>query len=876
MTRITWRRRAVLGAAAMGLSLAAPLTSSFTALQVSAAQTGAPTGTTTGAGADQTSSVEAAAKVLDLRTLPLAAGAVVPDNRVVGGLTYQVPGGSKAAFQFHQQQLLKLGWKELLGATSEDAYGSGMYTKSGYTISLSTSRYGSPDQPEMAYVSIHNFGNVPLTKLPKMKGLSAVYESEISAIYTTSASVAEAAEQSRKALLDAEWESYGVNDVSDEQKHFTVMRNAVQVSVMVNLAPAQGNKTSVMYSSAQLSADIPAPVAAKQVSYIDSQKTLRFYWTDDFATLGNYYQQALAKRGWKSTTDELVISKDDFDRPAALMVFRNAAKEMITLDIQPAGEQREVSLVHLTEAEMRAQESRQKAAAEKEIAAQQVRQKESDLAAADMKKRSAKMEKEFDSLADSLIAEALGSAGGQKSKSRPATKDKAAPESEKSTPLPLPAEAKASQTSDNVLQVKVGKGKGKQVAEYILKNLQAAGWESEDEVSLEKISGNFTVSKDTKRITANYVDTGFTDVMLMVIGFGTDLQVGEGTELPAAKNAVTKSGTETNDTPPTGQSAKQMAQDLLAKKQKQSADEPVRVEKPKQGIARMPRLPSAGSVSMGDKTFALTEVIAYEMISNGEWITKIVATAKPVKQEKLLALLKKAGNDEDMEFPEPNLRISINGEDIPVGVSFVADGVQVGGGRDTLGELLVEDGRARGTLKLEEPGEFFERSFTWEISFDTNVLTRDSEPAKRELNLPKLANDGQLQIGDATTKLKHVVAYEVNVFDEKRIAVLITEKPVDLKKLKSSLQKDGTDSDFIDFQSQVKLEFDDNDAVKQLNLYSDGFSMSSNSDLESDAVIVNGRIRGTAKLTKPGESFGKKFTFSVSFDTEIIPLPTAK
>jgi hypothetical protein len=61
--------------------------------------------------------------------------------------------------------------------------------------------------------------------------------------------------------------------------------------------------------------------------------------------------------------------------------------------------------------------------------------------------------------------------------------------------------------------------------------------------------------------------------------------------------------------------------------------------------------------------------------------------------------------------------------------------------------------------------------------------------------------------------------------------------------------------------------------VKQAAIWADNASISSNADLEGDATVADGRVRGTTKLSEPGEFFGKKYDFHVSFDVEVIPLP---
>ena len=174
---------------------------------------------------------------------------------------------------------------------------------------------------------------------------------------------------------------------------------------------------------------------------------------------------------------------------------------------------------------------------------------------------------------------------------------------------------------------------------------------------------------------------------------------------------------------------------------------------------------------------------------------------------------------------------------------------------------------------MKEPDSFFDKVYSAEISFDVPLLTRESTPAKRLTDAPKLANTGKLKFGAATHKLSNVVAYEVKVFDEKRVALFFSEKPINLEKLKASLKKDGTDDGFFEVQPQVRLQIDKSDEIKKMDLWADGASVSSNADLAGDAVVEDGRVRGTAKLSKPGEFFGKEYTFEVSFDLEILRLP---
>lgn len=806
--------------------------------------------------------VEEAIKVLDLRTFTLPEGAVVESGRTVGLVSYETKADPKKSFQVQQQQFVKLGWKELPGSMAEAAYGSGLFQKSNFVVSVTTSASG---KPELSRVSIINFGNIRPGKLPVVKGAKSLFTNEATAMYVTDAKVADATEATRKLLLDAGWEPFGANSNPPENEMLTFKRNAVQVSAFVGVAPAQGGKTSIMLSTSQLSADIPAPANAKELNYTDMHKTLRFESSDDYANIAKFYQQTLGKRGWTSTTENLITSTDNFKRQTGMQVFRNAAKEMITLDLEPQLDHALVKVSHLTaeefaESERRAKEAAQKLVAEREKAAAKNAAKK-PMPASDDDTPS------FEDIANKAIADALG---GKGTKAAKGGKDKVG--------IPIPDKAKkVSQTGDNVLQIKVAAGKGQAAAEFIRDQLVAADWKVDDDADIDDTSGNVTFKKGSQQITLTFVDTGLTDVNLMVIGIGAKLEPGKAD--PNAKVADKKPEPKPDSTP---DDEPKPSKKTTSKKKKPADDEPApvvepkRKERPKQGIAKLPKLPNDGTLTINDKPIKLPSIMAYEVISNGEWHTKIVATENPLKQDPLLAMLKKTGNDEGASWPRTRLDVELDDEGratLRVSAEGVAGSIS---GSKLKSDVLVEDGRARGTVQMKEPGEFFDKSFTGTISFDVPVLTRDSTPVKRLTDAPKLANGGKLTLGDMTSKLANVVAYEAKSFDEKQTVVFITEKPINLAKLKASLAKDGTDDGLFEFQPQVRLKIDAYDNVANMSLWIDGTSVSGNSDVDGNIVIEDGRVRGTAKLAKPGEFFGKKYTFEVTFDTELIPLPKAK
>src|SRR5262249_40378941 len=104
-------------------------------------------------------------------------------------------------------------------------------------------------------------------------------------------------------------------------------KNAILVTAYISSAPAQGGKTSIQYSTQLISADIPAPAEVEELRYVDEPPELTFTTANKDAIV-EFYRKTLVAAGWKSTLDHMV----DVDG-APTMIFRNPAKDMITLAV---------------------------------------------------------------------------------------------------------------------------------------------------------------------------------------------------------------------------------------------------------------------------------------------------------------------------------------------------------------------------------------------------------------------------------------------------------------------------------------------------------------------------------------------------------------
>lgn len=472
---------------------------------------------------DSVATVAEASKVIDLRTVAVPENAVVSSPRQVGHLMYEIPTPPKAAYEFHRKAMLKDGWKELPGTSLEATYANGMFSKSGFTVNCSVSSNGQEGNNAATYVSLYNFGNVALDKVPVIKGATSIFANAASASYATETPVPKAAEQMMGLLRENGWQFYGVNALSDEQHFLNVRKNAVQLSIMVAKAPAQGDKTMISISSLLMSAEIPAPETAEQLQFDGSSKTLRFETQNSFAEISDFYKKELVPTGWKPTSEKPAEADDEFGRQTALQVFRNAGKEWLSIDMMRQDDHVNVTAQFMTrqdleDAEKEAREAARIALADKE-------KQEADLQAA---RDEAKMEfeqssAEFDALSNKLIAEALGGGGNGKSTDQKAGKSSGSKGTfSKAVVVKVPAGTDVEEAAENVLKLTVGAGKGEKTATAIVEAFEADGWNLEQRTT-SNTSGTYTITSKAGQINMTFVETGVTDVTLMVIGVGVVL-----------------------------------------------------------------------------------------------------------------------------------------------------------------------------------------------------------------------------------------------------------------------------------------------------------------------------------------------------------------
>jgi hypothetical protein len=428
---------------------------------------------TTSADAIKTpATVEQAAKVLDLSTFPLVDGAKTLEVPQVANLFYLAPGDVKPAFEFNRKALIAQGWKELPNSSVTDQSASAMFSRSGFVVFVTVTPHGEPGSVQ---VRLLNQGNVKPGKLPVPPNAKAVYVGDSTAMYETAAAVPATADAVRNSFIAQGWISYG-----DAPDTAVFKKNAILATAYISSAAAQGGKTSIQYSNQLISSDIPAPPNVDDLRYVDEPPELTFATANQDAIV-EFYRKALAAAGWKSTMEKMV---DVDGKPT--MIFRNPAKEMITLAVPYDYGSGKLGV------SVRFQ------------------------SATELAERDRKMKE----MAPRLRAEAEAKAAKEAKE--------AAELAEKNKPpkvaVTLPAGAKDVKQTNDSIKFTLGKGKAKAAIESFRTQFRDAGWK-EEHASMEKMAGTLSFSKEGGgSVTVTYSDTGFMPTEVSLSAFRAELE----------------------------------------------------------------------------------------------------------------------------------------------------------------------------------------------------------------------------------------------------------------------------------------------------------------------------------------------------------------
>jgi hypothetical protein len=111
-------------------------------------------------------------------------------------------------------------------------------------------------------------------------------------------------------------------------------------------------------------------------------------------------------------------------------------------------------------------------------------------------------------------------------------------------------------------------------------------------------------------------------------------------------------------------------------------------------------------------------------------MTTVMLTEKAINIRNLTAALGKEAADNYFEFT-PQVKLLIDADDNVSSVSIWADNMSLGSNDGLNDDIVIEDGRARGIARMTEAGKFIDKTYTFEVSFDVNVLGKRRSSRKR-------------------------------------------------------------------------------------------------------------------------------------------------
>lgn len=146
---------------------------------------------------------------------------------------------------FYRRELPPLGWREGKGHTDNRNYATLKFAKGKELLTLSLG-LESDSKPPRVFVNLVPHGTLRVAELPRYPGTQTLFEEEYTAIYVTPDPVDRVFHKSLQLLQQAGWRQERTSGDS-QNRHAQMVKGELLLDMMVGVAPAQGNKTTIQY-----------------------------------------------------------------------------------------------------------------------------------------------------------------------------------------------------------------------------------------------------------------------------------------------------------------------------------------------------------------------------------------------------------------------------------------------------------------------------------------------------------------------------------------------------------------------------------------------------------------------------------------------------
>jgi hypothetical protein len=138
---------------------------------------------------------------------------------------------------------------------------------------------------------------------------------------------------------------------------------------------------------------------------------------------------------------------------------------------------------------------------------------------------------------------------------------------------------------------------------------------------------------------------------------------------------------------------------------------------------------------------------------------------------------------------------------------------------------------------------------------------------------PKVEAKGTLTLGDKKYTFASALAYVNKSSFGKETVVILSEKPVDIAKLKQSFKKNGNDDDYFPRGDHIKLIFGENDKgeLTQFAFNGGGGAIIRQGDknIKGEVTLKDDTAKGRVATLKPDKARDTKLEFEVTFEVKL-------
>jgi hypothetical protein len=152
-----------------------------------------------------------------------------------------------------------------------------------------------------------------------------------------------------------------------------------------------------------------------------------------------------------------------------------------------------------------------------------------------------------------------------------------------------------------------------------------------------------------------------------------------------------------------------------------------------------------GTITLGEKTYKLSHVLAYETTRSNKKLTVVVVSEKAIDTAKLKQSFAKTGSDEDFFLFDAHVKFRFDDKGAMTQSGVYAEGANIidSGDDNIKSAVAIKDGRAKGKVGMAKPGTFFKKSYQFDVSFDAAIIQSprgvpEPKPAPKTTLEPKV------------------------------------------------------------------------------------------------------------------------------------------